>query len=202
MSQVETNYSANELADQTLFYVEFWNPFNSKSSTERYITTYKIDGTLVKKLDYDEAKNRFVVSGYEDCYITDKGDSTTDFLVARVAKENYLYSLSYLSDLEFRTGSSSDNGSLYSAFSELYKYWDFELNRIYGLLRGELFSQEWEELRGEQRHWIRVRDRNAKDARSVYTDDADDSIDIYEMKSLVNDTKARTMELIDIYFEN
>lgn len=51
---------------------------------------------------------------------------------------------------------------------ERYKAWDDLLNEIYGVLQKQLSSEEMEQLKQEQREWIKNRDSKAKEASLKY----------------------------------
>ncbi|MDR2939730.1 MAG: tetratricopeptide repeat protein [Clostridiales bacterium] len=116
-------------------------------------------------------------------------------------KDKYMGSLSYIDALE-KAYYSDSTGQMETSRSlgELYRAWDYELNRIYGLLKEKLPSSEMDYLKIKQREWIAIRDKNAADAR-MRAEGADDSwINTLGMISMMEDTKKRALELIDIYY--
>jgi hypothetical protein len=66
MSQVEINYSDDELADDTLFYVEDDSPFGS--SDGRFITVYRVNDVQVTREVYEQMKAR-INSPIDERYI-------------------------------------------------------------------------------------------------------------------------------------
>jgi uncharacterized protein YecT (DUF1311 family) len=80
---------------------------------------------------------------------------------------------------------------------DLYDIWDGLLNEIYGVLKQQLPSEEMDQLRKEQREWIKYRDANAKEASLKYEGGTMEQL---EYVAVVNNlTKERCFELVEQY---
>lgn len=157
------------------------------------------------KQGYDEAgydldgydKNGLDRSGYSASYYEgEANDAAVDEAkyVAEMEKQIYLDTVLYADDaLQSVRAAEYDNTSDYEeALSAPYELWDNELNRIYGLLKEKLSTQEMDALRVEQRAWIKTRDKDSNP----------DLVGTLEEKEILNEyTKDRTLYLIDLYFD-
>lgn len=104
-------------------------------------------------------------------------------------KERYLESISYANQMYEEIGL---NHSYKVALIDTLDAWDKELNIIYGLLREKLPAAEMEQLKQEQRLWIKKRDAEAGNPDEV------GGFTTLEIK--LEYTKDRTNALIDLYF--
>lgn len=80
-----------------------------------------------------------------------------------------------------------------------YTKWDDELNTIYQLIKKKLPEEEFIVLREEEREWITKRDEQAALASNKYVGGTMEGLEY--MAVMTDLTKARTYELVDIYFE-
>jgi len=106
------------------------------------------------------------------------------------AKNAYLESIQYAEDA--LNDAYVIEGNLKLNLWDAYDIWDYELNRIYGLLEEKLSSQEMDELRNEQRAWIKKRDENTDPEVIGY---------LTQVEVLNSRVRERTLYLIDLYFE-
>ena len=83
--------------------------------------------------------------------------------------------------------------------SEIYELWDDELNKIYGVLKQELSASEMENLRQEEREWIKYRDSEAEAAASQYAGGTMAPLEQVETKSDL--TRDRCYELVNSYMK-
>jgi uncharacterized protein YecT (DUF1311 family) len=80
---------------------------------------------------------------------------------------------------------------------DLYDIWDGLLNEIYDVLKQQLPSEEMDQLRKEQREWIKYRDTTAKEASLKYEGGTMEQL---EYVAVVNNlTKERCFELVEQY---
>lgn len=80
---------------------------------------------------------------------------------------------------------------------DLYDIWDGLLNEIYGVLKQQIPSEEMDQLRKEQREWIKYRDTTAKEASLKYEGGTMEQL---EYVAVVNNlTKERCFELVEQY---
>lgn len=78
-----------------------------------------------------------------------------------------------------------------------YRLWDTELNRIYQAVISSMSENEAEQLRGEERQWIRSRDQMAKQAAAKLKGGTMESLEY--TASLSVSTRARAYELLEDY---
>lgn len=78
-----------------------------------------------------------------------------------------------------------------------YDVWDELLNEVYGVLQEQLSTEEMEQLRKEQREWIKYRDYTAKEASLKYKDGTIENLEYTAV--LVNLTEERCYELVEDY---
>lgn len=83
--------------------------------------------------------------------------------------------------------------------SDVYKLWDDELNKIYGVVKQELSASEMENLRQKQREWIKYRDSEAEAAASQYAGGTMAPMSQAETKSDL--TRDRCYELVNSYMK-
>ncbi|WP_052360625.1 lysozyme inhibitor LprI family protein [Oceanobacillus manasiensis] len=95
--------------------------------------------------------------------ITEEEDSTIPTLVSR--KEEYRQKLSNVKKETYEQREESADGitvELKGVEGNLYDLWDGLINEIYGVLEDQLSSEEMEQLRVEQREWIKYRENTAE----------------------------------------
>ncbi|NAP00504.1 DUF1311 domain-containing protein [Halomonas sp. MG34] len=96
-------------------------------------------------------------------------DSPTKSTVSK--KEEYLQKLNDAKKETRMQREESADGitiELKSVEGNLFDLWDGLLNEIYGVLEDQLSTEEMEQLRVEQREWIKHRDNKAKEASLEY----------------------------------
>ena len=86
-----------------------------------------------------------------------------------------------------------------SAAEKVLQLWDDELNAIYQRLRDALSTDEFHQLRDEERAWIRSRDEAASQAaaRENYSNS---SQNLAYTRNLIQWTKERVYELAEMYY--
>lgn len=82
---------------------------------------------------------------------------------------------------------------------DAYEKWDGLLNQIYRVLEEQLPEDEMEQLRNEQREWIKNRDRNAKEASLQYEGGTMEQLEYVKVEN--NMTEKRCFELVEIYMK-
>lgn len=80
-----------------------------------------------------------------------------------------------------------------------YDIWDGLLNEIYGVLEGQLSSEEMEVLRVEQREWVEYRDNTAKEASLVYENGTMEQLEYVTVQN--NLTEERCFQLVEEYMK-
>ncbi len=82
---------------------------------------------------------------------------------------------------------------------ERYKAWDDLLNEIYGVLQKQLSSEEMEQLKQEQREWIKNRDSKAKEASLKYEGGTMEQLEYVAV--LADLTEERCFALVEGYMK-
>ena len=125
---------------------------------------------------------------------TEKKDSNQTTSKAKTSSGDYkekLIARTKNTDTEYNK-ITSDSNDMYDNIDEinsLGKKWDTELNKVYQLLMSELSENKKQELKTEQRKWIKDRDKEIE-----ATGDNLVQADIF-----YNLTKERTLELASLY---
>ncbi len=83
--------------------------------------------------------------------------------------------------------------------AERYQNWDKMLNEIYGVLQAQLPSDEMDQLREEQRNWVKHRDEAAKEASLKYEGGTTESLEYVATQASL--TRERCYELVAKYME-
>ncbi|MDI2588499.1 DUF1311 domain-containing protein [Psychrobacillus sp. NEAU-3TGS] len=83
-------------------------------------------------------------------------------------KDEYLKKLNEMEEADRFSEVGTTTLELEEQEAERYKKWDAELNKIYGVLKEQLSAEQMDQLREEQRNWIKYRDEAAKEASLKY----------------------------------
>lgn len=117
-------------------------------------------------------------------------------------KDDYLKTLKeFDSKMEMKQKEALDGtqAEMNEAQDKTYSQWDQKLNEIYGILEQQLPTKDMEQLREEQREWIKNRDEEANKASSKYKGG---SLEPLEYSSaLTRITKERCYELVHHYMK-
>jgi uncharacterized protein YecT (DUF1311 family) len=117
-------------------------------------------------------------------------------------KETYLNKLNEIEvslkefDKVYESGTQTD---MNQAKSETFKRWDEALNEIYGVLKEQLSESEMEDLKIEQRDWIKQRDKIAEE-KSKEAEGGTLEPFLYS-SALADLTKERCYELVNNYMK-
>lgn len=127
-------------------------------------------------------------------------DSSTKSTVSK--KEEYLQKLNDAKNETREQREESADGitiELKGMEGNLFDLWDGLLNEIYGVLEDQLSTEEMEQLRVEQREWIKHRDNKAEEASLEYEGGTAENL-VYT--TVLNDlTIERCTELIEEYMK-
>ncbi|RLL48346.1 DUF1311 domain-containing protein [Oceanobacillus piezotolerans] len=80
-----------------------------------------------------------------------------------------------------------------------WNMWDDSLNEIYGVLEQQLPPHQMEELREEQRNWLKLRDDNALEASYRFKGGTQEHVEYVSV--LANLTEERCFELVNNYMK-
>ncbi len=143
----------------------------------------------------------------EDTLGKDAEESASEKLLGNILptaeeKQAYYYRLSDMEKVYASCMNTARKETLavqQSEMESLLKIWDDELNMIYQKLRAVLPTKEFEELRDEERAWIRNRDEAATKAaaRESYSNSAQN---LAHTHSLLEWTKERVYQLAEMYY--
>lgn len=115
-------------------------------------------------------------------------------------KQEYLNNLFYVYNLEKDIENVNSQVESNSASYKVAKAWDNELNKIYNLLKEKLAAYDMENLKIIQRGWIKERDNELNNVSLQWKGGSGEPTAVN--MSNIKLTKKRTLELIDMYFEN
>lgn len=111
--------------------------------------------------------------------------------------DEYMKNLKYLDESEAKILGAITTLDMIQTRESALLQWDFELNKIYGILKEKLSISEFNDLREVQRQWIKDRDNVAENALSSGGSLA--KVDYVDIK--LSHTKERTIQLIRMYFK-
>lgn len=114
-------------------------------------------------------------------------------------KDKYMQELA---NLKAKTDNMLDGyttAEMLSSASKIYKLWDDELNKIYGVLKTQLSASEMNDLRQKQREWIAYRDKKAAADAAEFAGGSMEGLE--EVLSKANTTQERCFDLVDIYLK-
>ncbi|RCX18674.1 uncharacterized protein YecT (DUF1311 family) [Fontibacillus phaseoli] len=117
-------------------------------------------------------------------------------------KEAYLQKLDEveagLADLE-DLNEEGTTASMNEAAAETFNRWDTALNEIYGELKKQLSANEMDDLKEEQRDWIKQRDEIAEKEAAEFKGGTMEGLQLVSTKARV--TKERCYELVNQYMK-
>ncbi|MFD1851525.1 lysozyme inhibitor LprI family protein [Oceanobacillus bengalensis] len=115
-----------------------------------------------------------------------------------VLKEEYLEKLNNTKkELEEVQAEDSSTYAMKKVAGDRYDVWDELLNDVYGVLMEQLSTEEMDQLRKEQRNWIKDRDDTAKAASLKYEGGTQEHLEYVTV--LANLTEERCYELVEDY---
>lgn len=116
-------------------------------------------------------------------------------------KDEYLVKLNEMDkkdrEVPADTSKASTTVELEKEEAERLDRWDEALNEIYSVLNEQLSAEEMEQLREEQRDWIKERDQKAKEASLKYEGGTMEGLEYVATQASV--TKDRCYELVAKY---
>lgn len=182
-----SNESGAKLDDQSrnTYSSEHTNDDDNQNSTESDSNT---DNSNENKID-----EKSIEAAYGD------EDSATNETEANL-KERYQKKLN---DTKKETSelkaTDSSTYALKKVENDRWDMWDDLLNDIYGVLKEQLPTEKMEQLRDEQRNWIKNRDERALQASLKYKGGTQENLEYVAV--LANLTEQRCYELVDIYMK-
>lgn len=134
---------------------------------------------------------------YEESSVTNNINDTDK--VTESNKEDYLKKLNDMEEADRNLESATTTEGLEDQEAERYKKWDEALNDIYDVLEEELSAEDMDELKEDQRNWIKERDEIAKEASLKYEGGTTESLEYLATQASL--TKERSYELVANYMK-
>ncbi|QXE03454.1 DUF1311 domain-containing protein [Terribacillus sp. DMT04] len=114
-------------------------------------------------------------------------------------KDEYLKELKAMEEADKNAETKSTTQAMIDQANEKYKKWDNKLNEIYSVLHEQLSATEMNELKENQRTWIKERDAEAKEASLKYEGGTMETLELVATKATI--TKERCYELVESYMK-
>ncbi|WP_077617504.1 lysozyme inhibitor LprI family protein [Bacillus sinesaloumensis] len=115
-------------------------------------------------------------------------------------KDEYLTKLNDAKKiLDEMEGSDSSTYALKKVEDDRYEAWDELLNEVYGVLQEQLPTEKKEQLRTEQRNWIKFRDDSALEASLKYKGGTQEHLEYSAVSAAL--TEDRCFELVEEYMK-
>jgi len=126
-------------------------------------------------------------------------DDSSDREMTESKKDEYLKKLNEMEEEDRNLEAGTSMVEMEEQEAERYKKWDVELNKIYGVLKEQLSTEEMDELREEQRNWIKFRDEAAKEASLKYKGGSTESLEYVATQASL--TRERCYVLVAKYMK-
>ncbi|MBB4825056.1 uncharacterized protein YecT (DUF1311 family) [Sporosarcina luteola] len=130
---------------------------------------------------------------------TNPSNTEPDQESAELTQEQYLKKLNEMEEADRNGEVGTTTVELENQETERYEKWDVELNRIYGLLKEQLSSEQMDQLREEQRAWMEQRDEKAKKSSLAYQGGSMESLEYVATQASL--TRERCYELVAKYMK-
>ena len=115
-------------------------------------------------------------------------------------KEEYLQKVNHTTRVaEELEASDSSTYAMKKVENDRWNIWDELLNEVYEVLKGQLSPEEMDQLREEQRNWVKYRDDSSLEASLKYKGGTQEQLEY--VIALANFTEERCYELVETYME-
>lgn len=153
--------------------------------------------------DQDQASLVMIspLSGVLEPVYVEKEETSAETATIKEQKEAYIKRLDELSaqiDKLWKADTDTTSNSMKQTADYELKMWDNELNKIYQEVRKSLNEADAEALKETELQWIKDRDAKALAASKQVGNSSLESLEY--TRTLAASTKARTYELVEIYF--
>ncbi|MUK88344.1 DUF1311 domain-containing protein [Ornithinibacillus sp. L9] len=146
----------------------------------------------------DQINDRDESSNHTSTY-SSEGESSSSSDNEVTEKEEYLQKLNEMEELDRNLEAETTILAMEEQEAERFKTWDEELNKIYGVLKEQLSTEQMANLREEQRNWIEHRDEAAKEASLKYKGGSTESLEYVATQATL--TRERCYELVAKYMK-
>lgn len=163
--------------------------------------------TANPKVDEDLGKNQSE-SSPKDTEANDQEESTNNQTSSNSnngdsatisQKDEYLQKLNEMEEEDRNAEAKTTMVEMEKQEAERFKKWDDELNKIYGILKEQLSPDKMDNLREEQRNWIKHRDEEAKESSLKYKGGSTESLEYVATQASL--TRERCYELVAHYMK-
>lgn len=125
------------------------------------------------------------------------GASSSGNKTTKLTKDQYLNKLNEMDEADRHADVGETMKELVEQEEARFEKWDAELNKIYGILKEQLTEEQMNNLREEQRNWIKQRDKDAKASSEKYKGGSYESLEYVATKASLS--KDRCYELVSKY---
>ena len=176
---------------------ETTTPANSQSLNNNSTNTTDNDSSIEESDNGDTAETSTSTDTNESNNEADSSDNASVSL-----KDKYLQKLNELeAEIQDKLNNSKATTTVEMEEEEAdrYKRWDEALNEVYGILEEQLPKEKMDQLRVEQRNWIKERDKLAKEASLKYEGGTMESLEYVATQASL--TQERAYELVARYMQ-
>nr|WP_304220515.1 lysozyme inhibitor LprI family protein [Fredinandcohnia onubensis] len=181
-------------------------PENEESETSTNLKTEEKPATNEKsgETNKSESPENTQIKNKEE---TSKEPSTTEHDETSKSSNNneitegirdaYLKELNKMEEADRNAEDTATMAELEEQEAARYKKWDEKLNEIYGVLNEQLDSEQMNQLREEQRNWIKHRDETAKESSLKYKGGSTETLEYVATQATM--TRERCYALVAKY---
>lgn len=163
----------------------------------------EIDNNSTQSIANDPTNNDTIDSNEDNSVVNDENNDTTQTNEQETTqidgKEKYLKKLSEMEEADRNEKVGETTTELEEQEEERFIKWDDELNSIYALLKEQLNPEEMDELKLEQRDWIKTRDKSAEEASEKYKGGTTETLEYVATQASL--TRERCFALIAKYID-
>ena len=156
------------------------------------------DGMIADHIPLNSSTGKFIYRFEKDFLDSVIEELTTFNNLKRSLKEEYLIKVGNTKEeAEKLEATDSSTYAMKKVENDRWEMWDELLNQIYGVLKEQLSPKEMDQLREEQRNWVKYRDDSALEASLKYKGGTQEHLEYVAV--LASLTEERCYELIENY---
>ena len=158
------------------------------------------DGMIADHIPINSSTGQFIYRFEKDFLDSVKKELTTFNKSNKSLKEEYLIKVDNAkAEAEKLEATDSSTYAMKKVENDRWELWDNLLNEIYVVLKEQLSAEEMDQLREEQRNWIKYRDDSALKASLKYKGGTQEHLEYVAV--LASLTEKRCYELIETYMK-
>ncbi|THE10494.1 DUF1311 domain-containing protein [Bacillus timonensis] len=166
------------------------NKKDDTANTDSTETASNTDNTKTSNIETNEKE--------DTSNIVPEKKETQSSITTTNLKEEYLNKLNdNKKETDEMEATDTSTFALKKVENDRWEAWDELLNEVYGVLKGQLSAEEMDQLRNEQRDWIKYRDESALEASLKYKGGTQEHLEYVAV--LANLTEVRCYELVEDY---